>query len=119
MGYYINPKNETKEEFLKREAEILAIKPPSVEAIPATKAIVCLVSNGAFTTAGIIYDDGELEESQRPNGRPKIWFLIDRQKLYAVSDIKPEYFQGYVSAAPDKPVEEEVSEEPDRQTGGR
>lgn len=117
MGYYIDPANGTKEDFLRQEAEILVMMPPSVIAIPETKAIVCLVDNGDFKAAAIAYSDEELERFQRPDGRPKTWYLIDRKKLWAVSDIKPEYFQ-----RPDGTVQapsQEVSGEPDKQTGGK
>lgn len=85
MGYYINPPDMTKEEFLQKYGQVLLIAPPpiSFEDYP-NKLPVCLVDNPAmgFTAAGICYDKRELEAFTQPEDyRPKKWFLVDRELL--------------------------------------
>jgi hypothetical protein len=58
MGYYINPKGCTKEEWLFQYGQPV---PASVaKTHPAgEKVVVCLIDNGPFTAADIAYDDRE------------------------------------------------------------
>jgi hypothetical protein len=95
MGYYINPLSGTKEEFLEREATPFTMsKEVRYADIEPDKALVCLMNNGPFTAAGIVYRQRELEEMTLPTDlRPKKWFTISRDKLWAVSSILPNYFE--------------------------
>ena len=40
-----------------------------------------LADNGPFTAAGICYDDRELQDFARPDGRWKDWFAVSKDKL--------------------------------------
>lgn len=84
MGYYINPKEGTKEEWLMHNA-IRELSPAEVDLFDffdgGEELPVCLVDNGTFTAAGIAYDLEELAAFRREDGRPKRWFLIDRADL--------------------------------------
>jgi hypothetical protein len=82
MGLYINPPNESKEAFLRREAKELPLPPATL--IPG-KVIVCLVDNAVFKAAGVCFDQSELEAFAYPaDGRRKQWYSIDREKLNGV-----------------------------------
>jgi hypothetical protein len=80
MGYYINPKNGTKEQWLAEHGT--PITPAVAKAhVTGDKVVVCLVDNGAFTAAGIGYDDTERNAFAQPDSRPKLWYLVERGRL--------------------------------------
>lgn len=81
MGYYINPRDMSKEQWLKIHG-----RPINAEDIPTEtmdkEMPVCLVSNGAFTAAAICYCEEEWEEFRSPRDfRPKEWYMVPRDKL--------------------------------------
>ena len=88
MGYYVNPPNESKEQFLKREG----IKAPfdsklNWESVPKDFLPVVLVDNGHFTAAAIAYDAQELAECTSLNDpRPRQIYMVKIEKLVKVSD---------------------------------
>ena len=80
MGYYINPKDMSKEEFLVRKGYILDQAPNTHEADGRTA--VCLVDNGAFTAAAITFSPDELKEFTNPKDyRPKRWYMVKNSDL--------------------------------------
>ena len=80
MGYYINPKFGTKEEWLAQNATL--ISPSDARRHKAGRdVVVCLVDNGDFSAAGIAYDDRERDAFAIPDGRSKVWYLVRRQTL--------------------------------------
>jgi hypothetical protein len=93
MGCYVNPRGETKEDFLRREGRVISVNeataPPSgCTAVFRGEYAVCLVHNGAFTAAAVAYDHHELAALTRvEDPRPKIWYLVPREKLLEVCDI--------------------------------
>lgn len=87
MGFYINPANESKEEFLKREA---LSSPFDVKiawgSVPDGFLPVVLVNNGPFTAAAIAYCERELDElTSLEDTRPRKIFLIKTEKLLSVT----------------------------------
>ena len=80
MGYYINPKDCTKEVFLELRGQHLP-EPPTEWDFSSDSLPVCLADNGLFTAAGIAYDARELEDWARPDGRPKSWYVVSREAL--------------------------------------
>jgi hypothetical protein len=80
MGYYINPRNCSKEEFLALHGEQLP-NTPSEWDFSSYLLPVCLADNGPFTAAGICYDARELEDFARPDGRPKLWYAVSKEAL--------------------------------------
>jgi hypothetical protein len=93
MGYYVNPITESKESFLLREGQRVD-KPDSYNRIPRDKALVVLVDNGMFTAAGVAYSQDEFEAfTDLRDGRRKSYFVVERDKLYPVSDITSDIFE--------------------------
>ena len=83
MGAYINPPDESKEDFLEREGADLF--PVAFKSVPEGHHAVCLMDNGLFTAAGIAFDEREFNEFAREDGRRKYWFTVPIEKLQAVS----------------------------------
>ncbi len=82
MGFYIDPENCGKEEFLAQHG--VRIEQISAKATLATgeSMPVCLVDNGFFKAAGIGFSDHEIEHfSDERDQRPKQWFAVPREKL--------------------------------------
>jgi len=80
MGYYINPTDMTKEDFLCQHGTPIMGKEAYVN-ITEDRLPVCLVDNGFFTAAGIAYSAGEVDVFLHPDGRPKKWFSVPRAAL--------------------------------------
>ena len=65
MGFYINPENESKEDFLRREGKSMG---PAIgnsfewENLPDGSLPVIIIDNGYFTAAGIAFSEREFEE---------------------------------------------------------
>lgn len=89
MGYYVNPPNESKEDFLDREGMVIPPYPRlGWKDVPDGFLPVVLINNGPFTAAGIAYCEGELKAFTDPGDlRPKVIYLVKREKLIAVSDL--------------------------------
>ena len=90
MGCYVNPPNELKEDWLKREGTDISWVHPGVkfDKYLPDRLIVCLVFNGGFTAAAVAYSQRELDEFSSPDDmRPKIWFTVPVKKLREVSNL--------------------------------
>ena len=91
MGYYVNPRNTSKEEFLDKEG--VRINDPSLSQLLSIlddpeDGIVCLVDNGPFRAAAICYNEGEILAFHDPNdSRPKKWFKVSKKRLCEEGDI--------------------------------
>lgn len=81
MGFYIDPPNMSKEEWLRFNATPL--DDPFGD-IPEGTHRVCLVYNGGFTAAGICYNDGERDAFAHPDDRRKEWFVVEDERLIRV-----------------------------------
>lgn len=75
MGFYINPQNCSKEDWLKANAVAKYLTPPQKHR-DGDNVVVCLVDNGGFTAAGVAYDQTELETFALPDGRRKEWYMV-------------------------------------------
>lgn len=89
MGFYINPPNMTKEEWLRRNGEM--IDPVTAQSHSVgERVVVCLVDNGLFTAAGIAYDDKERDDFCRPDigvQRRRQFYLVPRDVVKEYCDI--------------------------------
>lgn len=79
MGYYINPEEGTKEEWLDKYGTKL--DGPPKEYWDGKNIAVVLVKNPGFTAAAIAYKQEELEYFRdvtpaEGDYRPRIWFMV-------------------------------------------
>ena len=84
MGYYINPTDMSKEQWLAGNGFKISgrdIKMNGFENIRSNELPVCLVDNGPFTAAAIAYNQQEFDEFMKPDGRGKTWYLVPRVLL--------------------------------------
>lgn len=91
MGVYINPPDQSKEQWLLANAVETPGRrqPKSLGDVPPGHALVCLVDNGPFTAAAVIYDEGELAAFSDPDDwRPKSWFVVPVRPLCDVAPVK-------------------------------
>ena len=84
MGYYINPPNMTKEQWLAEhgyELEVGAQQWPP----PSGFTIVCLVENPFFTAAGICYNEDEFKVFNDPGDpRQRVWWHVPSEDVVEV-----------------------------------
>lgn len=81
MGYYVNPRSGTKEQYLAQFGQPITEAEAGAHTA-GDDVVVCLVNNGAFTAAGIAYDDRERDAwTKHPDQRVKRWYLVNRAKL--------------------------------------
>lgn len=81
MGYYIQtPQNLDKaEQIVHLFGGVIIPQPKSLDEVPADKALIAVVSNGAFDAAGLVYDQLEFREFTSPRDpRPKKYVLVDK-----------------------------------------
>lgn len=81
MGYYINPEEGTKEEWLEKYGEKLEKAPEEYWDKKKNTIAVILVKNPGFTAAAIAYKQEELvyfRDTTPAEGdyRPRIWFMV-------------------------------------------
>lgn len=95
MGAYVNPRNESKEMWLTKYAEIVDWKPgdavfPFDSFTREGNLPVILVDNGLFTAAGIGFDEREYKMMTdcTTDTRDKLLFSAPKDKLLEVSNLK-------------------------------
>jgi len=84
MGDYVNPTNESKEDFLEREAiEISREEFLESSWNFSNKVGLCLVKNARFSACVVAYnrEDAEHYADSTTDSRPKKYFLIELSKL--------------------------------------
>jgi hypothetical protein len=80
MGFYLNPANETKEAFLRREG--IKLWPPEMPDDPKW-ALVCLIQNPHFSAAGVCYDAHEMGAFVNDGtSRKREFYWVPKEKLY-------------------------------------
>ena len=85
MSYYINPKNQSKEDWLKANAVKEHTSTPRWGTAPQATMFVCLVDNGPFTAAAIVVNRQEYDAFNAPTDtRPKVWYTVPVAKLSEV-----------------------------------
>jgi len=95
MGLYINPEDTSKEEWLETYGFRFATFTEAKEQLIPNHMIVCLVDNGAFTAAAILYNAGEGTEFSCPNdSRAKVFYIVGVQDLLSVEPKLSRYLTG-------------------------
>lgn len=85
MGFYINPKNETKEQWLLKHGQMILSLAEAKWLFEGEKYLpVVLMDNGIFTAAGIAYCKEELEAFSEPDPRRKSYFKVSKKDLFKV-----------------------------------
>lgn len=93
MGYYIevpNKKGKAQQLVDLYGARVLNEKPSFGEVAP-DKAIICVLDNGSFEAAGYAFNEQELGEFAFPDGRPRIWLLMDLVTVRRLTGYTEEY----------------------------
>lgn len=88
MGFYVNPRGETKESFLEREGIRASSSDLKLgwKSVPTGFLPVVLINNGPFTAAGIAYSESEFKEFTRlDDPRPRQMFFVEIEKLLRVA----------------------------------
>lgn len=81
MGRYLNPKNMTKEDWLKTNAvfanDIIAPPTWTNEIDGKSHVLACLIDNGMFTACGLCFNQREYEAfSDMRDGRFKYFYWV-------------------------------------------
>lgn len=88
MGFYINPKDCTKEEWLDTRGKALSYGPPPEHRCGLdgrSHTCVVLVLNNGFTAAAVAYSERELQAFSDPaDHRVKLYMFVDDEELKAV-----------------------------------
>jgi hypothetical protein len=82
MGIYINPPEESKESFLKKNGQ--SIDPNKIiydEVVTQGNLPVCLVHNVHFTAAAVAHNYDEFTYFLKDKSRPQEWYLVPKVKL--------------------------------------
>jgi len=87
MGYYIQvPAHKDKaQQIVKLYGGRIIPYPLAFEDVPAHEALICVVDNGLFEAAAFCYDQDEFQAFSYPDGRPRVWVVIDRKKACELS----------------------------------
>ena len=94
MGAYINPENETKEIFLAREGKPINLEQAREHNDFKDVLLVILIQNPGFSAAAIAFSEREKREFLYPNDvRPRMYFVVDTDKLMKVSIELPHYLK--------------------------
>ncbi len=96
MGYYLNTTAAGrnlpalgKAAMLIKECQAAPTAPLAPSQLPADQALICVVCNGPFDAAALVYDDQEYQEfSREDDRRPKMWLRMDRQKAHELAGYK-------------------------------
>ncbi len=85
MGFYINPKGQTKEQFLKENGT--QVETPDFKKVPAGHMLVGYVNNGWMTAAGIVFDENEFNAYTDPSDpRPREYYHVPVSALQKLND---------------------------------
>ena len=87
MGFYINPAETSKENWLATNGTRLAGAPSAkeLETMLANNYLpVCYVLNDGFSAAAVCYSGDELRRFTHPDNRPKYWFKVQATRLVSI-----------------------------------
>lgn len=82
MGYYIETPSRYDKAYQLQALHGATIHTGSFEDVPAGRTLVCVVQNGLFDAAGIVYDEDEYQAfNYYPDPRPKTWLTLPTEKV--------------------------------------
>ena len=85
MGYYVNPSDMTKEEWIIKNAKKVSKEDAFQEVSNEENAVLILIDNGLFTACGVAYSEDEFRAfTYITDTRPKSFFTVDRKLLKEV-----------------------------------
>jgi len=93
MGYYVNPTDMTKLEFLEQNGHPVSEEAVRKYTYDQDTLPVCLVHNATFVAAGIAVDERERGRFLREmGGREHQWYLVPRDVLapFLPADVRKE-----------------------------
>lgn len=85
MGFYINPEEGTKEEFLEKNGAFFFIVRNGFQNRPEGKLPVILIMNPTFSAAAVAFSEEEYQHLVLPEGRTKVGFYVPIEKLIPVT----------------------------------
>ena len=62
-------------------------------AVPNHQVLVCNVNNGFFYATAVAYSEAEFKAFDAPDGRPKGWYLVDKEIAKTVAPMWGSYFK--------------------------
>lgn len=96
MGLYLEPQI-NKRNWLDENANFLigCVGNSNIDfdSLPENKVFVCLVYNGFFLAAAVAFNEREFEEFNTPDGRPKYWYSVDKEKAKSIAPNWDDYFR--------------------------
>lgn len=89
MGYYVNPKEMSKPDFLMKYGILITeSEARKHKAMESEAMVVVLVDNGLFMAAGVAFSDQERDAFLSPDGRKKAIFLVGVKHLGEKAGLK-------------------------------
>lgn len=82
MGWYLNPTEITKHEFVEQHAQKVSYYGQRLNDIPEDKVLLCMLFNGGFEALGVGVNDAELKQwalSAPEDRRRRDYYLIDKK----------------------------------------
>ena len=96
MGYYLKSTGSRlmglhgkAEDLIKDCGAVRIPRPDSFEKVNPDAALICVVNNGPFEAAALIYNAEEFHAFTLPDDcRPKVWLKMDKKMAYELAGYK-------------------------------
>jgi hypothetical protein len=88
MGYYIETPQHLEKamQLVKLHGGTIVPKPQSLADVPVDKALICVIQNGLFDAAGLVYSESEFRAfADSSDWRPKTFVLLDKKLAQTLS----------------------------------
>jgi hypothetical protein len=101
MGYYIGVINGKrlpvtgKAKALLDHGDVIEVRFPQWDPEDKKNALICVVENGPFDAAAVIFSKGEFDafyNDDISDSRPRRWLLMDRKKAFEVANVPSQFF---------------------------